>query len=107
MIANPKIIVTPAMTGTMIYVTGKLWLLSLFDAVCCEERKVVGKDIAVDRGVDTGRDIAVDRGVDIGEDIEVDRGLDTGRDITVDRGVDIIGVLSTKIKTNITNKMHH
>ena len=83
MIANPKIIVTPAMTGTMIYVTGKLWLLSLFDAVCCEERKVVGKDIAVNRGVDTGRDI------------------------TVDRGVDIIGVLSTKIKTSITNKMHH
>ena len=63
------------MTGTMIYVTGRLWLLSLFDSVCGEERKVdglvvftidlVGKDIAVDRGVDIGRDVAVDRGVDM------------------------------------------
>ena len=62
MIVITKIIVTPAMTGTMIYVTGRLWLLSLFDSACCEERKVdslvvftivlVGKDIAVDRGVD-------------------------------------------------------
>ena len=107
------------MTGTMIYVTGRLWLLSLFDSACGEERKVVSKDIAVDRGVDTGRDIAVDqgvdrgrevavgRGVDIGEDIAVDRGVDTGRDIAVDRGVDIVAVLSTKIKTIITNKMHH
>ena len=58
MIVITKIIVTPAMTGTMIYVTGRLWLLSWFG----EERKVdslvvvtivlVGKDIAVDRGVD-------------------------------------------------------
>ena len=57
MIVITKIIVTPAMTGTMIYVTGRLWLLSWFG----EERKVdslvvvtivlVGKDIAVDRGV--------------------------------------------------------
>ena len=83
MIVITKIIVTPAMTGTMIYVTGRLWLLSLFDSACGEERKVVSKDIAVDRGVDTGRDIAVDR------------------------GVDIVAVLSTKIKTIITNKMHH
>ena len=52
MIVITKIIVTPAMTGTMIYVTGRLWLLSLFDSVCGEERKVVGKDIAVERGVD-------------------------------------------------------
>ena len=58
MIIITKIIVTPAMTGTMIYVTGRLWLLSWFG----EERKVdslvvvtivlVGKDIAVDRGAD-------------------------------------------------------
>ena len=119
MIVITKIIVTPAKIGTMIYVTGRLWLLSLFDSACGEERKVVSKDIAVDRGVDTGRDIAVDqgvdrgrevavgRGVDIGEDIAVDRGVDTGRDIAVDRGVDIVAVLSTKIKTIITNKMHH
>ena len=83
MIVITKIIVTPAKIGTMIYVTGRLWLLSLFDSACGEERKVVSKDIAVDRGVDTGRDIAVDR------------------------GVDIVAVLSTKIKTIITNKMHH
>ena len=56
-------------------VTRRSWLLSLFDSVCGEERKVdglvvftidlVGKDIAVDRGVDIGRDVAVDRGVDM------------------------------------------
>ena len=60
----------------MIYVTGRLWILSLLDSDCSEERKVdsllvftilvfVGKDIAVDRGVDIGKDIAVDLGVDI------------------------------------------
>ena len=74
MIIITQIIVTPAMTGTMIYVTRRLWLLSLFDAACGEERKVVGKDIAVNRGVDTGRDITVDRGVDTSRDIAVDRG---------------------------------
>ena len=96
MIVITKIIVIPAMTGTMIYVTGRLWLLSLFDSGCGEEREVdglvvftivfVGKDIAVDRGVD----VAVDRGVDQGVDRAVDRG--------VDRGVDIVRVLSTKNK---------
>ena len=76
MIVITKIIVTPAMTRTMIYVTGRSWLLSLFDSVCGEQQKVdnllvftivfVGKDIAVDRSVNIGRDIAVEyRGVDI------------------------------------------
>ena len=61
MIVITKIIVTPAMTGTIIYVTRSSWPLCLFDSDCGEERKVdslvvvtivlVGKDIAVDRGV--------------------------------------------------------
>ena len=57
MIVITKIIVTPTMTGTIIYVTRRSWLLSLFDSDCGEERKVdslvvvtivlVGKDIGI------------------------------------------------------------
>ena len=60
MIVITKIIDTPAMTGTMIYVTGRFWVLSSFDSVSSEEPEVdsllVGKDIAVEyRGVDIVR----------------------------------------------------
>ena len=84
MIVITKIIVTPAMTGSMIYVTGRLWLHSLFDSACSEEGEVDG--LVFFTIVFVGKDIAVDRGVDIA----VDRG--------VDRGVDIVRVLCTKNK---------
>ena len=84
MIITTKIIDTPATTGTMIYVTGRLWLLSLFDSACGEERELDG--------------LVVFAIVFVGKDIDEDEDVDTGRDIAVDRGVDIVRVLSTKNK---------
>ena len=72
------------MTGIMIYVTRRLWLLSLFDSACGEERELDG--------------LVVFTIVFVGKDIDEDEGVDTGRDIAVDRGVDTVRVFSTKNK---------
>ena len=57
----------------------------MFDSACGEERKV--DSLVVFTIVLVGKDIAIDRGLDIGRDIVVEN-----------RGVDIVQVLSTKNK---------